>query len=158
MLEIFSATIAGIKIVQETFDKISSTLDKAQHIGEVAHHIDEFLNGYDQVQKDRFKRSASSNVFSIKNVAQEVIDAKLASEKRQEMATMIDLRFGWGTWQNILKIRAERIKAERERIKKQRILRIKRRNEIMKQIETGLIIVLVIIAILTITYFGFIYD
>ena len=158
MLEIFSATIAGIKIVQETFDKISSTLDKAQHIGEVAHHIDEFLNGYDQVQKDRFKRSASSNVFSIKNVAQEVIDAKLASEKRQEMATMIDLRFGWGTWQNILKIRADRIKAERERIKKERILRIKRRNEIMKQIETGLIIVLVIIAILTITYFGFIYD
>ena len=158
MLEIFSATIAGIKIVQETFDKISSTLDKAQHIGEIAHHVDEFLNGYDQVQKDRFKRSASSNVFSIKNVAQEVIDAKLASEKRQEMATMIDLRFGWGTWQNILKIRADRIKAERERIKKERILRIKRRNEIMKQIETGLIIVLVIIAILTITYFGFIYD
>ena len=158
MLEIFSPTIAGIKIVQETFDKISSTLDKAQHIGEVAHHIDEFLNGYDQVQKDRFKRGASSNVFSIKNVAQEVIDAKLASEKRQEMATMIDLRFGWGTWQNILKIRAERIKAERERIKKERILRIKRRNEIMKQIETGSIIVLVIIAILTIMYFGFIYD
>jgi len=27
MLEIFSATIAGIKIVQQTFDKISSTLD-----------------------------------------------------------------------------------------------------------------------------------
>ena len=158
MLEIFSATIAGIRIVQETFDKISSTLDKAQHIGEVAHHIDEFLNGYDQVQKDRFKRSASSNVFSIKNVAQEVIDAKLASEKRQEMATMIDLRFGWGTWQNILKIRAERIKAERERIKKEKILRIKRRNEIMKQIETGSIIVLVIIAILTIMYFGFMYD
>ena len=158
MLEIFSATIAVIKIVQETFDKISSTLDKAQHIGEVAHHIDEFLNGYDQVQKDRFKRGASSNVFSIKNVAQEVIDAKLASEKRQEMATMIDLRFGWGTLQNILKIRAERIKAERERIKKEKILRIKRRNEIMKQIETGLIIVLVIIAILTIMYFGFMYD
>ncbi len=158
MLEIFSATIAGIRIVQETFDKISSTLDKAQHIGEVAHHIDEFLNGYDQVQKERFKRGASSNVFSIKNVAQEVIDAKLASEKRQEMATMIDLRFGWGTWQNILKIRAERIKAERERIKKEKILRIKRRNEIMKQIETGSIIVLVIIAILTIMYFGFMYD
>ena len=158
MLEIFSATIAGIRIVQETFDKISSTLDKAQHIGEVAHHIDEFLNGYDQVQKDRFKRGASSNVFSIKNVAQEVIDAKLASEKPQEMATMIDLRFGWGTWQNILKIRAERIKAERERIKKEKILRIKRRNEIMKQIETGSIIVLVIIAILTIMYFGFMYD
>ena len=158
MLEIFSATIAGIRIVQETFDKISSTLDKAQHIGEVAHHIDEFLNGYDQVQKERFKRGASSNIFSIKNVAQEVIDAKLASEKRQEMATMIDLRFGWGTWQNILKIRAERIKAERERIKKEKILRIKRRNEIMKQIETGSIIVLVIIAILTIMYFGFMYD
>ena len=158
MLEIFSATIAGIKIVQETFDKISSTLDKAQHIGEIAHHVDEFLNGYDQVQKDRFKRNSASNVFSINNVAQEVIDAKLASEKRQEIATMIDLRFGWGTWQNILKIRADRIKAERERIKKERILRIKRRNEIMKQIETGSIIVLVIIAILTIMYFGFMYD
>ena len=100
MLEIFSATIAGIKIVQQTFDKISSTLDKAQHIGEVAEHIDQFLNGYDQVQKDRFRKN-SGNVFSLKNVAQEVIDAKLAEEKRYEMSVLINHRFGHGTWQKI---------------------------------------------------------
>ena len=154
MLEIFSATITGIKIVQQTFDKISSTLDKAQHIGEVAHHIDEFLNGYDKVQKDRFKRNATSNVFSIKNVAQEVIDAKLASERRQEMATMIDLRFGWGTWKKILTIRAERSKADKERRKKQRIMRIRRRNEVMKTIEQTSIIFGICFIILISIYFG----
>ncbi len=51
-----------------------------------------------------------------------------------------------------------KMREDRERIKKERILRIKRRNEIMKQIEQGSIIVAVIIAILTIMYFGFIYD
>tara|TARA_E500000318_G_C3465281_1_gene174297 strand:- start:261 stop:734 length:474 start_codon:yes stop_codon:yes gene_type:complete len=154
MLEIFSATIAGIKIVQQTFDKISSTLDKAQHIGEVAEHIDQFLNGYDQVQKDRFRKN-SGNVFSLKNVAQEVIDAKLAEEKRYEMSVLINHRFGHGTWQKILEIRQQRIKADKERRKKERILRIKRRNEMMKTIEQSCYILATCFVILLIIYFGF---
>lgn len=155
MLEIFSATIAGIKIVQETFDRISSTLDKAQHIGEVAHHIDEFLNGYDQVQKERFRKNSGGNVFSLKNVAQEVIDAKLAEEKRYEMSVLINQRFGHGTWQKILEIRQQRIKADKERRKKERILRIKRRNEMMKTIEQSCYILATCFVILLIIYFGF---
>lgn len=155
MLEIFSATIAGIKIVQQTFDKISSTLDKAQHIGEVAEHIDQFLNGYDQVQKERFKKNSGGNVFSIKNVAEEVIDAKLAEEKRYQMSVLINHRFGHGTWQKILEIRQQRIKADKERRKKERILRIKRRNEMMKTIEQSCYILATCFVILLIIYFGF---
>ena len=71
---------------------------------------------------------------------------------------MIDMRFGWGTWHNIIKIRNDRIRAEKERIKKERILRIKRRNELMKQIEQIGWIVLVVIVILTVIYFGFMYE
>lgn len=156
-MDFFTATIAGIQLVSKTFTTIQEAIDKVQHIGEVAHHIDEFLDGYDKVQRDRFK-SGGANVFSIKGVAQEVIDAKLAEEKRQELSTMIDMRFGWGTWHNIIKIRNDRIRAEKERIKKERILRIKRRNELMKQIEQIGWIVLVVIVILTVIYFGFMYE
>ena len=57
-MDFFTATIAGIQLVSKTFTTIQEAIDKVSHIGEVAHHIDEFLDGYDKVQRDRFKSSS----------------------------------------------------------------------------------------------------
>ena len=54
--------------------------------------------------------------FGIKTVAQEVIDAKLAQEKMQEMKNLINMRFGPDTWQTIVDLRAKKIQEEREAI------------------------------------------
>ena len=43
----------------------------------------------------------------MESVAREVIDAKVATEKLQEVATMVDMRFGPGTWKGILEERQE---------------------------------------------------
>ena len=50
--------------------------------------------------------------FGIKSVAQEIIDAKLAQEQMQEIATMVDMRFGHGTWRSIVDERAKRIRED----------------------------------------------
>jgi hypothetical protein len=52
--------------------------------------------------------------FGIKSVAQEMIDAKLAQEKMQEMKNMINMRFGPDTWQSIVDERAKRIQEAKE--------------------------------------------
>ena len=47
-------------------------------------------------------------------MAAEIINAKLAQEEMREIATMVDLRFGHGTWKSIVDERARRIQAAKE--------------------------------------------
>ena len=115
-------TLAGIALVKSAVDGIKSTINTAKDIGDIAKHVDNLLEGEKQVQQQRAKKSGASisDQFGIESVAQEVIDARIAQEKIQEMRTLVDMRFGPGTWQSIVDLRAKRIKEAKEAAAKAR--------------------------------------
>ena len=82
--------------------------------------------------------------FGIKSVAQEVIDAKLAQEKMQEMRNLIDLRFGPGTWQSIVDLRARKIREAREAALQAKKEEARKRKEFNEMMVTGATIVVVV--------------
>ena len=79
--------LAGISLVKASVDFIKSNIDTAKDIGEIAGAVDDLFKGHDEAQRKRSKASGVGvgDQFGIKNVAQEVIDAKLAGEALQEM-------------------------------------------------------------------------
>ena len=103
----FAETLAGIALVESAVDRIKGAISPAKDISEIADDIDKLFTGEQQIQKKKQKRS--SDLYSVGSVARETIDAKLAAEHRQEIATLIDLRFGHGTWQSIINERANRL-------------------------------------------------
>ena len=110
--------MAGIALIKASVDFIKSNIDTAKDIGEIAGAVDGLFRGQEDINK---KRNSNAGVgmadqFGIKTVAQEVIDAKLAQEKMQEMKNLINLRFGPDTWQLIVDTRAKKIQEEREAI------------------------------------------
>ena len=129
--------LAGIALVKSAVDGIKSTINTANDIGDIAKYVDNLLEGEKQVQQQRAKKSGSgiADQFGIQSVAQEVIDARLAQEKIQEMRTMIDLRFGHGTWQSIVDIRTKRIQEAKEAALQAKREAIKRHNEMMENIK-----------------------
>ena len=129
--------LAGIALVKSAVDGIKSTINTANDIGDIANYVDNLLEGEKQVQQQRAKKSGSgiADQFGIQSVAQEVIDARLAQEKIQEMRTMIDLRFGPGTWQSIVDIRAKRIQEAKEAALQAKREAIRRHNEMMENIK-----------------------
>ena len=102
-------TLAGIALVKSAVDGIKSAIGTAKDISEIAGHIDNLFEGEKQVQQKRAKKSGTglTDQFGIQNVAQEMIDAKIAQEKMQEIATMVNLRFGHDTWRSIVDERAK---------------------------------------------------
>ena len=104
----FAETLAGIALVESAVDGIKVAISTAKDISEIADDIDKLFTGEQQIQKKK-KQMRSSDPFSVGSVARETIDAKLAAEHRQEIATLIDLRFGHGTWQSMINERATRI-------------------------------------------------
>ena len=130
-------TLAGIALVKSAVDGIKSTINTANDIGDIAKYVDNLLEGEKQVQQQRARKSGASigDQFGIESVAQEVIDARIAQEKIQEMRTLIDLRFGPGTRQSIVDLRNERIKKLQEAQAKARREAIRRQQEMMENIK-----------------------
>jgi hypothetical protein len=140
-------TLAGIALVKSAVDGIKSAIGTANDIGDIAGYIDNLFEGEKQVQHIRNKKAGSVGIvdqFGVSNVARDVIDARIAAEKLQEVATMVDMRFGPGTWKSIVTERANRIKAAKEAAAAARRAEILRQEEMMENIKVVALIVMVI--------------
>jgi len=109
---VFAEVIAGIGLVNSAAEQIKKVITHANDVSKVAKHIDDMFEGQSQINKKRSEYSQST--FSVHKVAEETINAKLAQEQLNEMAQLIDLRFGHGTWQGIITERAKRIQEAKE--------------------------------------------
>ena len=130
-------TLAGIALVKSAVDGIKSTINTANDIGDIAKYVDNLLEGEKQVQQQRARKSGLGlgDQLGIESVAQEVIDARIAQEKVNEMRTLVDMRFGPGTWQSIVDLRNKRIKELKEAKAKARREAIRRQKEMMENIK-----------------------
>jgi len=113
---VVAEVLTGIALVQQSVKFIKENISTAQDIGQIATQIDDLFSGEKQVQQARAKKSGTGlgDQFGVDTVAKEVIDAKLAAEQLREVATMVDMRFGHGTWAGIIAERAKRIQERRE--------------------------------------------
>lgn len=136
---VVAEVLTGIALVQKSVEFIKNNINTAKDIGSIAGQIDDLFRGEKEVQQARNKKAGGGLVdqFGVDTVAKEVIDAKIAAEKLQEVATMVDMRFGHGTWAGILAERAKRIQAAKEaaaEARRQKIKEAKEFEEMMKQI------------------------
>ena len=143
MVEPVTAVLTGIALVKKSVDFIKQNIDTCNDIGDIIGHIDKAMTGEQQVIKKRDKSGADP--FAVGTVAQEIIDAKLAREHLNEVRTLVNYRFGPGTWEFILQERKKRIDAQKQAIKEEKARRLKKRQEIEEYIKYGFITLAVIL-------------
>ena len=137
-----AAVLSGIKLVKQSVDFVKQQIQTCNDISELVGHIDKAMMGEQQVIKARDSKNVDH--FAIENVAQEVIDARLAREQLNEMKNLINLRFGPGTWEFILQERKKRIDAKKQAIKEAKASKLKKQKEIYEMIRMGFIVLAVI--------------
>jgi hypothetical protein len=131
--------LAGIALVKSSVEFIKSNIQTCQDIGEIGGAIDKLLQGKQEVDKKVNNRKMGvKEQFDTTHIAQEAIDAKLAAEKLQEIATLVNLRFGPTTWKDILEERAKRIADAKEAQKQARIKAKKESEELWADIKMAL--------------------
>jgi len=131
--------LTGIALVQKSVEFIKSNISTVQDIGQIAGQIDDLFRGEKEAQQARNKKAGGGigDQFGVDTVAKEMIDAKIAAEKLQEVATLVDMRFGPGTWKGIVAERAKRIQEAKEAAaaeRRRKIQEAKEFEEMMKQI------------------------
>ena len=147
-MEPITTALAGISLFKAAVDGIKSAIGTANDVSDIAHYIDNLFEGEKQVQH---KRSAKSGVgvadqFGVKSVASEVIDARLAKEQMQEIASLVDMRFGHGTWRSIVEERARRIQAAKEAAAEARRKKIQEAREFEENLKQFFLIAGAVVA------------
>ena len=132
--------LAGIALVKSSVEFIKSNIDTCKDISELGSHIDALFRGKDEVNKKAGKGPSIRQQFDVAHIAQETIDAKIAAEQLQEIANLINLRFGPGTWQGIIDERARRIQEQKEAQRQARIAKAKADAEMWETIKTTFIV------------------
>ena len=151
-MEPVSTALAGIALVQQSVEFIKKNINTVQDIRQIFDMVDNALDGQQQINKERWGNKTL--IGSHKSAAHAVIDAKLSNEQIEEMKNMIDMRFGFGTWQEILKLRADRIREEQEEEKRLARERRRRKKDIVESMQIigiaagGVILVLTVCFVL----------
>ena len=142
-------TLAGIALFKSAVSGIKSAIGTANDIGDIAGFIDNLFEGEKQVQKERSKKSGASigDQFGVNSVATEVINAKLAKEQMQEIATMVDMRFGHGTWRGIVDERAKRIQEAKQAEMARRRAAALRHNEMIENAKVGITVFFLVVVV-----------
>lgn len=144
---VVAEVLTGIALVKQSVDFIKSNINTVNDIRDITEQVENLFQGEEQIQRQRAKKAGVGGIgdqLGIKSVAQEVIDAKIAQEKMHEMRNMIDLRFGPGTWQSIVDLRAKRIREEREvreLERKERIRKQREFNDTLQQVLIGFLVI-----------------
>ena len=131
--------LTGIALVQQSVAFIKSNINTVQDIGQIAGQIDDLFRGEKEAQQARNRKAGGGlgDQFGVDTVAKEMIDAKIAAEKLQEVATLVDMRFGPGTWKGIVAERAKRIQEAKEAAaaeRRKKLQEAREFEEMMKQI------------------------
>lgn len=128
-----SGGLAGLALVQKSVEFIKSNINTVNDIRDIASTIDSAFAGEKQIQKERF--GTKSVIGQHKDAATSVIDAKIAQEQLHELSILIDNRFGYGTWRQIINERAKRIADEKEEIRAAKAKKKKEREQFQETLK-----------------------
>lgn len=149
MVEPVAAVLTGIALVKQATSFIKDNINTVNDISGIAKQIDQMFEGQQQINKERSKQANSTaNELGLSNVADSIINAKLAQERIAEIRTLINYRFpvssGPSTWDQILLERKRRIEERKQAIQKAKAKKLKQQKEMYDMIRLGFIVLAVI--------------
>ena len=149
MVEPVTAVLTGIALVKQATSFIKENINTVNDISGIAKQIDQMFEGQQQINKERSKQANSTaNELGLSNVADSIINAKLAQERIAEIRTLINYRFpvssGPSTWDQILLERKRRIEERKQAIQKAKAKKLKQQKEMYDMIRLGFIVLAVI--------------
>ena len=150
---VVAEALAGIALFKSAVDGIKSAINTANDISEIGGFIDQLFEGEKQVQQQRNKKAGVGGI-DIGGVAKEVIDARLAAEQMREVATMVDLRFGPGTWQSIIEERNKRIREAKAAETKAALERQQQTDEYIEMAQMAGVVVLLVVLAISVIFFA----
>jgi hypothetical protein len=112
-MEPITTALAAVSAASSAISFIKERISDAQSVSEISGQISTLFSAQQKLNEERNKQAGVGDI-SFKGSIDAVLEAKKLQEQMQEIRTLINLRFGPNTWQEIVDHHNQALRAQKE--------------------------------------------
>ena len=142
-MEPITTAVAAVTAASNAIAFIKARINDVQSVADISQQIGTLFDCQKKLNDERNKQASVGDI-SFKSSIDAVLESKKLQEQMQEIKTMINMRFGPDTWQEIVDLHNQKLKEQKEAERAARREAARRAKEVEETIKTALLITAVI--------------
>ena len=142
-MEPITTAVAAVAAASNAIAFIKARINDVQSVADISQQIGTLFDCQKKLNDERNKQASVGDI-SFKSSIDAVLESKKLQEQMQEIKTMINMRFGPDTWQEIVDLHNQKLKEQKEAERAARREAARRAKEVEETIKTALLITAVI--------------
>ena len=146
-MEPIATAVAAVAAASNAIAFIKARINDVQSVADISQQIGTVFDCQKKLNEERNKQASVGDI-SFKSSIDAVLEAKKLQEQMNEIRTMINLRFGPNTWQEIVDLHNKKLREQKEAQEKARREAIRKAQEFEETLKTVFIIGAVVLTCL----------
>ena len=138
-MEPIATAVAAVAAASNAIAFIKARINDVQSVADISQQIGTLFDCQKKLNDERNKQASVGDI-SFKSSIDAVLESKKLQEQMNEIRTMINLRFGPNTWQEIVDLHNKKLREQKEAQAKARREAIRKAKEFEETLKTVLII------------------
>ena len=138
-MEPVTTAIAAVTAASNAIAFIKARINDAQSVADISQQIGTLFDCQKKLNEERNKQAGVGDL-KFQSSIDSVLEAKKLQEQMQEIKTMINLRFGPDTWNEIVNHHNQKLREQKEAEKAARREAARRAKEIEETIKTTILV------------------
>ena len=138
-MEPITTAVAAVAAASNAIAFIKARINDVQSVADISQQIGTLFDCQKKLNEERNKQASVGDI-SFKSSIDAVLESKKLQEQMNEIRTMINLRFGPDTWQEIVDLHNKKLREQKEAQAKARREAIRKAKEFEETLKTVLII------------------
>ena len=138
-MEPITTAIAAVTAASNAIAFIKARINDVQSVADISQQIGTLFDCQKKLNDERNKQAGVGDI-KFKSSIDAVLEAKKLQEQMQEIKTMINMRFGPNTWQEIVDLHNQKLREQKEAQAQARREAVRKAKEFEETLKTVLII------------------
>ena len=138
-MEPITTAVAAVTAASNAIAFIKARINDVQSVADISSQVSTLFDCQKKLNDERNKQANVGDI-SFKSSIDAVLESKKLQEQMNEIRTMINLRFGPDTWQEIVDLHNKKLREQKEAQAKARREAIRKAKEFEETLKTVLII------------------
>ena len=138
-MEPITTAVAAVAAASNAIAFIKARINDVQSVADISQQVSTLFDCQKKINEERNKQASVGDI-SFKSSMDAVLEAKKLQEQMNDIRTMINMRFGPDTWQEIVDLHNKKIKEQKEAQAQARREAVRKAKEFEETIKTTLLI------------------
>ena len=154
-MEPITTAIAAVTAASNAIAFIKSRINDVQSVADISQQIGTLFDCQKKLNEERNKQAGVGDI-SFKGSMDAVLESKRLTEEMQQIAALINMRFGPNTWKEILEHHNKALREQKEAKEKARREKIRKAQELEETIKGTLLVAGIILVVVALFAFLFV--